>query len=583
MNSCLVWRYTRELHRVYSWTRNTVLGSGQLQVTVSRNSYYWFNTEVSPLLFMDPRQGRNPAFSDSNAEDIIAHFPFRSTSLIPVDDLFMGLTMGRGIAYRQTESRAQVGRGWFTSRTTITSLPKDVLLQIFSFYRFSVLKFRDCSWNWQMLAHVCPRWRQIILASPGHLDLRLTCTERTPVKEMLDVFPAFPITISYQHHAPPLHRTGTPQDWRNIIAALEFRDQACWISLSGLTSYLLERFVVVMQEPFPALTFLELKSNEGSDEMMPVLPGAFLGGSAPRLEYLILRGIPFPTLPMILFSTNDLVSLHLADIPGTGYISPEALATCLSVLPRLTWLIITFKSPTPPCLTGRWPPPQTCPTLPSLIALVFRGVTDYLEDLVSRINTPLLNLIDTQFFDQLTFDTPQLFQLIGRTRKLRSPKRATVSFYHNLVKIVLGPRKATAGPRHFALRISCRGSDRQISSVVHICNQNLSLLSNVERLDIRGDECLPPDWQEDVNSTQWLDILRPFIAVGRLHISERLGPIVVDALQELVGERTTEVLPVLQSLFFEGLLPSVPGVREAIDPFIAARHISGLPIAIRWG
>jgi len=199
---------------------------------------------------------------------------------------------------------------------------------------------------------------------------------------------------------------------------------------------------------------------------------------------------------------------------------------------------------------------------------------------VSLIDAPLLNLVDTQFFDQLIFDTPQLFRFIGRARKLRSPKRATVSFYHNLVKIVLGPRKTTAG---FALRISCSRSDRQISSVVQTCSNNLTLLSNVERLDIRGDECLLPDWQENINSTQWLDLLRPFIAVERLHISERLGPLIVDALQELARERTITVLPVLQSLFFEGLLPSVPGIRDAIDPFIAARHISGLPLAIRWG
>jgi len=462
------------------------------------------------------------------------------------------------------------------------SLSKDVLLEIFIFYRLSVLRYRDYTWKWQTLAHVCSRWRQVILASPGHLDPRLRCTERTPMKEMLDIFPAFPITISYQHHAPPLHHA--PQDWRNIIAALEIRDQACWISLSGLTSYLLERFAAVMQEPFPDLTFLELKSNEGSNELMPVLPGTFLGRSAPHLQYLILRGIPFPTLPTILFSAKDLVSLHLADIPSTGYISPMTLATCLFALPRLTWLIITFTTPTPPsCRNGLWPPSQTCPILPSLTTLLFRGVTEYLEDLVSRIDAPLLNLVDTQFFDQLIFDTPQLFRFIGRARKLRSPKRVTVSFYHNLVKVVLGPQKAMAGPRHFALRISCRGSDRQISSAVQICSQNLSLLSNVERLDIRGDGYLPPDWQENMNSTQWIDLLRPFIAVARLHISERLGPLVVDALQELAGERTTSVLPALQSLFFEGLLPSVPGIREAIDPFIAARHISGLPLAIRWG
>ncbi len=47
----------------------------------------------------------------------------------------------------------------------------------------------------------------------------------------------------------------------------------------------------LMQEPFPALTNLQIKSRFAQrtqltpDEPIPVLPDSFLGGSAPRLQF----------------------------------------------------------------------------------------------------------------------------------------------------------------------------------------------------------------------------------------------------------------------------------------------------------
>ncbi len=50
-------------------------------------------------------------------------------------------------------------------------------------------------------------------------------------------------------------------------------------------------------------------------------------------------------------------------------------------------------------------------------------------------------------------------------------------------------------------------------------------------------------------------------------------------LEELVGERATEVLPALQSLFLEELKPSEP-VQKVIDKFVATRQLSNHPIVI---
>jgi hypothetical protein len=49
--------------------------------------------------------------------------------------------------------------------------------------------------EWHTLVHVCPRWRRVVFASLHHLNLRLLCTEKTHVREMLDVWQTLPIDM----------------------------------------------------------------------------------------------------------------------------------------------------------------------------------------------------------------------------------------------------------------------------------------------------------------------------------------------------------------------------------------------------
>ncbi len=126
-------------------------------------------------------------------------------------------------------------------------------------------------------------------------------------------------------------------------------------------------------------------------------------GSAPRLQYLRLERVPIPGLPKLLLSATDLVHLSLCRIPHSGYISPEAMVTCLSTLPRLERLYLKFESPrSRPNREGRRPPPPTRSVLPALIMVHFTGVSKYLEDLVARIDSPLLDCLEIKLFHQLT-------------------------------------------------------------------------------------------------------------------------------------------------------------------------------------
>src|SRR5260221_2232881 len=257
-----------------------------------------------------------------------------------------------------------------------------------------------------------------------------------------------------------------------------------------------------MQVPFWALTDLKLQSN---DETAPVVPDSFLDGSAPpRLRSLSLDRIPFPGIPKLLLSAPDLMKISLLNIPHSGYISPEAMATCLSSLTRLTELDLAFLSPrSRPHRESRHPRPTTHSVLPTLRHFVFVGVSEYLEDLVARIDAPLLDTFQMNFFHQLIFDTPELAHFISRTPEFKAHKDAHVVFSYSGVRVlVLGSED-----RGLKLKISCRQSDWQLSSLAQIFSSSFphTLITSLESLSIYDDKCSPPHWQAEVQNNRWLD------------------------------------------------------------------------------
>lgn len=288
-------------------------------------------------------------------------------------------------------------------------LPDAPLLVIFDCY----LRGSGELEAWRTLVHVCRKWRNLVFGSSNRLNLRLVCTPRRRVREMLDIWPPLPIVMSPYGLSKLSTRAAD-----NIIAALEHNDRIQHVELWEVSSSLLNKAFQVMQGPFPVLTDLDIRCDE--DEIAPVVPDSFLGVFAPRLRKLSLDNIPFPGLPKLLFSASDLVEISLWHIPHSGYISPSAMVDCLSSLDRLESLWLLFKSSqSRPDRETRPPPPQTRCVFPSLAHFEFKGASDYLEDFVARINAPLLDHLDIGFFHQLLFDTPQLAQFISRTPSLR--------------------------------------------------------------------------------------------------------------------------------------------------------------------
>ena len=297
-----------------------------------------------------------------------------------------------------------------------------------------------------------------------------------------------------------------------------------------------------------------------------------MGGTAPRLRSLVLDGIPFPGLPKLLLSAPHLVVLDLG-IPRSGYFPPEAIATVLSALTSLESLCLRFQHPRPrPALETRRPPPppQTRSVLPNLTRIVFKGASEYLEVILARIDAPRIDKLDITFFNQIIFDLPQLFQFISRRPALWAAKNGSILISSKAIYIGF-PLQTY----ELDLGISCTASEWQLSSLEQVCTSFLPPLPTLEDLYILDDVMHRFRWQDDVENILWMDLLHPFAAVKNLYISKTFVPRIAPALQELVGPRTTEVLPTLENIFLE-----VHWTPEGIEQFVAARQLTGHHVAV---
>ena len=382
---------------------------------------------------------------------------------------------------------------------------------------------------------------------------------------MLDVWPALLLVVWCRGR----YKTGSVD---NIIAGLECSDRVCQIILVSVRSSDWEILFAPMQQPFPELTRLIIRSD---DHHVPLVPGSFLGGSAPRLEYFSLHGIPISGLPKLLLSATHLVYLRLSD--DTGYISPKAMVTALSVLTSLEELLLQILYL--PHQPSRRPPRSTRSVLPVLEYFQFNGATRYLEDLVARIDSPRLTALDMYFFDdEIVSHTRQLVQFINRTPMSSALEEANITFHDVFVEFNFLSRTSSYG--RLDVKINSRGLDRQLSSVAQVCTSCLPPLSILEDLYIY--EQTRWDWKDDIENGLWLRLLHPFTAVKNLYLSEKVALHIGSALQELAEGRTTEVLPALQNIFLGGLESWEP-VQEGIAKLVAARQVASRPVAVsRW-
>jgi hypothetical protein len=249
------------------------------------------------------------------------------------------------------------------------------------------------------------------------------------------------------------------------------------------------------------------------------------------------------------------------------------------VMTRLETLYLDFFSPQ--SRPDPEIPPPTRIVLPALTELLFKGVYQYLEGLLARIDPPLLSCLRITFSVDVYFDIPQLHRLIGRVEVFEKFDHAEMFISPDLTQLCLYPKTGHLNYRKLlVLRVGYTELCGQVSSLAQVCSSSLPLISALEELEIRERASVGLAHRKDrVENAQWLELLDPFISLKNLYLTHEISQCVFGALQELSRERATEVLPALRNLFVRGF-SSLQPVQEAMMPFVAARQLSGHPVVV---
>ena len=450
------------------------------------------------------------------------------------------------------------------------SLPDDVLLKIFKLFIDEAYLHNAASQEWCTLVHVCRRWRDLAFSSPRHLNLRLLCeTFKQSIDEMLDIWPELPIYVDITDYP-------WMGDRDNIVAALRrLNHRVSRICLRNTGSLTWGIFAPLMQHPFPALTHLWVKPGYSH---LNKVPCSFLGGSAPFLQDLDLARVSFPELPELLLSSTNLVRLSYHDVPHSGYISPQEMATGLSALIRLESLSLTFRlSDWFPDIPVRITPPHSRALLPALTDLHFQGFPGYMDDLVAQIDTPSLEEMEISLFHREVLQVSELAKFVRCADKLSLVDRAEVIFQWGYIYLSL-PRNEGTDRKTLILKVACSESNLRLSYLAQFFASCLPTLSPFKDLHIIAP--YDPSWEDVIDNPdpQWLDLLCLFNSVEDLHLSYRAAFRVSKILRGLPAERAAEVLPALKNIFIATLSmrPDDPVV-EAISEFADAR---GHPVSV---
>ncbi|KAH9055714.1 hypothetical protein EDB87DRAFT_1824447 [Lactarius vividus] len=414
-----------------------------------------------------------------------------------------------------------------------------VLVKIFVYFRLAAAtdKASDDTSSESSVGTASARPRMPKVAIPGvriaapsesrtHLHLQATGSSQ---EKALDGWPTLPIAIWYPRPSVVRGRSEYLEDVHNTVFALRHLDRICETNLL-LTKTLMSKSGAPFLTSFPTLEYLRLESENTMKASMAVLRLGFLG-STPRLRDIHLKQVPFSAPPLLL-STRNLVSLRLDDISSRGYFTPEALSIGLSVttqLKSLRILFLPFASSVfrDPGSAGH--PLRVYAALPALAEFHFHGNSAYLEDLISRIDAPVLERLD-------------LNQVYSTSRNTRSPS-VPPSVTSSHIRPAFGGQDSRRRPisvpvssaSHFQLQITRDDSDLQVT-LLHI-------LTHVA--------FSTPFWREadEMDSALWLDVFRQLKSVTRLEVAGMFVPSIRLALEQSPEEMLRVILPALQNLY----------------------------------
>jgi hypothetical protein len=321
------------------------------------------------------------------------------------------------------------------------------------------------------------------------------------------------------------------------------------------------KFITVMDDQFPILERLYVNSRTEV-----VLPEMF---QAPNLRSLRLFTASLPIGSPLLTTATRLVTLTLISIPAS--FPPSNILSPLSIMLQLEKLVIDFPFPAPNCDVERQL--HQIP-LPNLRWLMFTGVSAYLEGLVSRISAPSLSILHIDLFNQLPFTFSHLLQFMKTSENLRFTA-VQVAFDAFAVTLHTVPQKWGTP---LILQIRCGYLDLQVASAAQLFDSLSPVLSVVEQVTFSyGEHSQSSEFHDNVDQSQWCELLRPFTNVKTIHVQDNLVNNIFHSLPPDDGELPLEVLPNLEEVGYSG----GSDTRDAFTVFLNEREVEGHPVSLR--
>jgi hypothetical protein len=465
--------------------------------------------------------------------------------------------------------------------TSIHILDDYSLLNIFYLYRPFLLGEEDQDvdirfrggvqwvgeWWWYRLAHVCQRWRNLILGSASYLGLCLVCTYGTPVADMLAHSPPLPLVIDYYDD-----HDITTEDEEAIILALEQRDRVRRIRFR-ISVLKLQKLIMAIDGEYPILEYLILEDPPEEKSTVLIFPETL---QTPHLRHLLID-CSIPLRSPLLRMPATLATLNLGFYHSSAYFQPTVLLQSLSLMPQLEMLLIFFFFAVPNHDVERQlmrTPITTHVTLPNLRTFAFQAVSAYSEAVLSRITATRLEIFEIRYLKQPTFSVPELVQFMGRSEIVRFD-RAEFQFISDQVFVTgRSPETNIIWPV-FAIFVDGWHLGWQVSSVAQISNALSQIFSAVEHLTFAHDvHSRSSEEHNEVDPTEWRKLLRSFRNVKTLRIEDGLVGELSRCLRLDDGD-PLELLPELQELTYPG-----SDADDAFTPFIDARQNAGCPVTL---
>ncbi|KAI0258422.1 hypothetical protein BC834DRAFT_911540 [Gloeopeniophorella convolvens] len=416
----------------------------------------------------------------------------------------------------------------YVDKAAIHSLPDIALLEIFDVLRevqsSDPWSRKRKPWYRLVPAHVCSRWRRIILASPKRLDLTIHCGNSTPVSEVLQNSPPFPLDIEYW-----FREATTTETLDNALLALEYHERIAYIRLSASVEVLERLLSSIKGGP---RTFKDAQF---------ALPKALLAGDTPQLSHLHLWSVALPSFHHSFQHLPSIASFRFNIQLGTPQASwMDQVLNALRAMPQLQELHLVFGNHefSPSSQSARI-------TLPLLLSLTFFGLTDHIEELMSHLDVPSLYEFTVDVRDTFVPLMPLLTQFINQSTVMRSPL-AFVGVANECICIRIGD--CPVGRGSFTLR-ACKVNRHSVGdSAIQISATLASAFAKVEVLVLGfdGNGCVLSRYHRTApDPGTWDAILPAMDAVTALRVD---GESSVSLVEALCQPSPVKILPRLRNI-----------------------------------